>query len=153
MIKALAALMLLGVVSQPASGPLPKMETAHLSVATSASRLPGDRVSLVVEVTPKRRMHVYAPDKSQTYIPVALSLDPREGLTAQPPKFPAAEKYFFEPLKETQLVYSRPFRIVLDVTLAPGKAPVTLTGTLRYQACDDKVCYMPQTVRLTWMAP
>jgi hypothetical protein len=29
-------------------------------------------------------------------------------------------------------------------------ASVTITGVLNYQACDDKACFMPQSVPLTW---
>jgi hypothetical protein len=31
-----------------------------------------------------------------------------------------------------------------------GKDSVTLTGTLEYQACDDKVCFNPVSLPLTW---
>jgi hypothetical protein len=27
---------------------------------------------------------------------------------------------------------------------------MTIAGTLQYQACDDKVCFTPQSVPLTW---
>ena len=27
-----------------------------------------------------------------------------------------------------------------------------MTGTVRYQACDDAICYIPQTVAVTWIA-
>jgi len=49
---------------------------------------------------------------------------------------------------------------VQDVTLAVTRAmreraggagaSITITGTLRYQACDDKVCYMPQSLPVSW---
>ena len=32
---------------------------------------------------------------------------------------------------------------------APG-ATVTLAGTLRYQACDDAICYLPKSVPVSW---
>ena len=35
--------------------------------------------------------------------------------------------------------------------LASGTAQ--LTGTLQYQACDDKVCYAPTKVPVTWSTP
>lgn len=28
---------------------------------------------------------------------------------------------------------------------------LTVAATLDYQACDDKVCFLPQSVPLTWM--
>ena len=66
-------------------------------------------------------------------------------------KFPASEKLFFKPLNETQRVYSHPFRITQPVTIARQRGgTVTVKGTLRYQACDDAVCYLPATVPLTW---
>jgi hypothetical protein len=79
---------------------------------------------------------------------------------AKPPVFPKAEKFFFAPLKETQLVYSAPFRIAIDIALAspaslrqagikPG-ATMKIEGTLRYQACDDEICYLPETVPVSW---
>jgi DsbC/DsbD-like thiol-disulfide interchange protein len=147
-----AGFLVLAPVMQPAPSTPQKTETPHLTVLTSAAQTRG-RVSLFVDITPKARMHVYAPDKTQTYIPVALAIDADDAFKVHAPKFPPPEKYFFEPLKETQLVYSKPFRIVQDVTLVRSAAAgtVTIKGTLRYQACDDKVCYMPQKVTVGWV--
>ncbi len=135
-------------------------ETAHLAVATRVSDprvAPGTRVALFVDVTPKPKMHVYAPEQKDV-IPVSLTLEAGE-FKVHPPQFPRPEKYFFKPLDETQLVFSKPFRIVQDITVALTPAvreraratgSITVTGTLRYQACDDAICYMPQSVPVTW---
>ena len=79
-------------------------------------------------------------------------------MRAHEPRFPPSERYLFTPLNEEQRVYSKPFRIALEVTIPVTPATreqarsgtLTLTGTLRYQACDDTVCYRPTTVPLTW---
>ena len=146
-----------------AAGFLPSTttETRHLTLATSVSTprvAPGARVSLIVDVTPKPKMHVYSPDQKDV-IPISLKLQAGE-FKAHAPVLPRAEKYFFAPLNETQLVFSKPFRIVQDVTIAStpamraragqAGATVTVTGTLQYQACDDAICYIPVTVPLTW---
>jgi hypothetical protein len=97
-------------------------------------------------------MHVYAPGQSG-YIAVTLTLDADAPVaTAGKARFPAGEKYFMPALNETQLVYSRPFRITQDVRVKDGTpaGPLTIKGTLRYQACDDKICYRPLTIPLTW---
>ena len=139
-----------------------KTETPHLTVATTSSRravAPGTRLSLFVDVAPKPRMHVYSPEQKD-YISIALTLAPDEAFKAHDAVYPKAEKFLFEPLQETQLVYSKPFRIVQNVTIAltpamrqrsgaPG-ATLTIKGMLRYQACDDKVCYLPKNLPLTW---
>jgi hypothetical protein len=138
------------------------IETPHVTVAMSvaaAAAAPGARVSLFVDIAPKPKMHVYAPNQKD-YIPVTLTLQPSPALQVLPPAFPKPEKYFFAPLKETQLVYSKPFRIVQDITLAGGStlrpavdaagSALTVTGKLRYQACDDAICYLPKELPVSW---
>jgi DsbC/DsbD-like thiol-disulfide interchange protein len=126
------------------------VETLHLKVTTSASNKParGGQLSLFVDVEPKPSMHVYAPGQDG-FIVVTLTLEKDAAFTAATPKFPTPEKLLFEPLNETQLVYSKPFRIVQDITRAK-KGPLTIKGTLRYQACDDKVCFRPTNVPVQW---
>ncbi len=126
-------------------------ETMHLKLTSSTGPETQGRIPLFLDVVPKARMHVYAPGQSG-YIVITLTLDSDQGITMPAPaQFPKPEKTVFEPLNETQLVYSKPFRIVQDVALASGAtATATIKGSLRYQACDDKVCYRPQTVPVTW---
>jgi hypothetical protein len=111
----------------------------------------GHPFSVTVRVAPLKGIHVYAPGNPD-YIPVSLSLEPQPGLAYGEPTFPAAEDYFFAPLKEVVKVYSKAFTITQPVQVATdlGKGkdatvPMTITGTLRYQACDDRVCFPPQS--------
>ena len=60
---------------------------------------------------------------------------------------------FFEPLNETVPVFQKPFRLTQDVTVAKNAKPgstIAVSGTLDFQACDDKVCFVPESVPLTW---
>jgi len=136
--------------------------TRHLSVSTSTSATtvaPGARVSLLVEITPKAKMHVYAPGQPDV-IPISLTLTPGDAAAAQPVQFPQPEKREFKELGETHLVYSRPFRLVQDVTIpasralmkraASREASLSVKGILKYQACDDTICYAPVSVPITW---
>ena len=154
----LAATALAATAQQPpldlSRAPQPgRIETRHLVLNTSTAAAERNRVTLVVEVSPKPKMHIYAPEQKDV-IPVALQLEPHDVIRPGATKLPKPEKYFFAPLKETQLVYSKPFRIAHDVTLLPNAAPpLTIKGTLRYQACDDAVCYLPQTVPIAWTIP
>jgi peroxiredoxin len=134
----------------------------HLAVRSGASdamAAPGDRFTLIVDATPGPKIHVYSPDQ-KNYIPVALKLEASPDWRAHPPRFPPSGTYFFAPLNETVRVYTKPFRITQDVTLAlspdlrkraTAKESVTITGTLQYQACDDAVCYRPESVPLRWV--
>ena len=101
-------------------------QTKHLTLTTSAPAdavAPGSRVSLVIEVTPKAEMHVYAPGQKEL-IPISLTLEANRAVKAHAAKFPKPET--FKPLDEVQLVYTKSFRVVQDVTVAPkasGRSP------------------------------
>jgi len=145
----LAALVMQGLPS-PGGGDQKTTETKHLTLATSSTAAAsGKRVSLLVDVTPKPKMHVYAPGQDG-YITISLTLEPNPAFTAGKPKYPAGEKILMEALKETQIVYAKPFRIAQDITFKGTSAPVTIKGTVRYQACDDTICYLPTNVPVQW---
>ncbi len=136
--------------------------TAHLTLATSVSPAtiaPGKKVTLALDVTPKPKVHVYAPGQDG-YIAIAVTLDKNPLVsTAGKPKYPPSEKFVVPALSETQLVYSKPFRITEDIAIAAtpearkraaAGETVTLTGTVRYQACNDTICFLPTTVPVRW---
>jgi AhpC/TSA family protein/cytochrome c biogenesis DsbD-like protein len=125
---------------------------------TDSTIAPGTHFSIVLDVEPGRGMHVYAPGTSG-YVPVALAIEPMAWLQVGAARYPASETYHFTPLNEDVQVFRRRFRIVqeLAVDAAPEAqaalkdvASMTLNGTLRYQACDDRICFSPQSVPLTW---
>jgi DsbC/DsbD-like thiol-disulfide interchange protein len=131
--------------------------TARASV-TPRPATPGSRVTLALDVTPGKDIHVYAPEQAG-YIPIELTVDGSQDFKSVAPRYPAPRPFFFEPLKETVKVYDRPFRITVLVTLADtpsfrqrasNKDTLNITGTLDYQACDDAVCYRPEQISLLW---
>lgn len=125
---------------------------------TDTIAAPGTHFSVVVDVVPGPRVHVYAPGVAG-YKPIALDVQSQPALVLRAPHFPKAEDYFFKPLKEHVAVYQRPFRIVQDLEIDPApqaaaalkdRSEMAISGTLAYQACDDTVCYAPQSVPMTW---
>ena len=141
--------------------PATKVAGAHLeltSYATDQVATLGTHLSLVLDVRPAPRVHVYAPGAS-TYKAVQLTLKAQPGVVLRAAQFPKSEDYFFKPLNEHVPVYQRPFRIIQDVMLDPSRegsvalndvTSLTITGTFEYQACDDKVCFAPQSIPLSW---
>lgn len=138
-----------------------RVSTDHLALTASASKIavaPGDRFSLLVAVTPRPRMHVYAPG-ADGYRVVALKVASQPHVRAEPVAYPASEVYFFEPLNEKVPVYQKPFTLMTDVVLdvtpeaekvLNARKTLTITGSFDYQACDDRVCFNPVTIPLTW---
>ena len=143
---------------KPQPGAITATRHLTLTASTSAAAVsPGAQFTLFLDVVPKPRMHVYAREQKDV-VSVSLHLQPNPNIRPGRIRFPPSQKYFFEPLNETQRVYRTAFRIAQDVSLAqtllppyggPG-ATLTITGTFRYQACDDTICYLPQNVPMSW---
>ncbi|MEO7191602.1 MAG: protein-disulfide reductase DsbD domain-containing protein [Vicinamibacterales bacterium] len=121
----------------------------------------GAALTLIVAVAPRSRMHVYAPGEPD-YIPIELKLDDSRTFTAGKPVYPPASNLFLPAIGQRVHVYAAPFRISQPITVAPARAlaelaqtdrPLAISGTLTYQACDDAVCYRPESVPLQWKIP
>ena len=133
----------------------------HLKVRATASDAivaPGQRFTLVLDVTPGPEIHVYAPGQDG-YIPVAFTVAASEDFTSAPAVFPSPRTIFYEPTAERLKVFDAPFRVTAQVTVAATDAlrrraaareRLTIAGSLDYQACDAAVCYRPDSVPLTW---
>ena len=146
---------------KPASGSTSELSTRYLKVRlgpVDKTAAPGERVTLSLDVTPGPKMHVYAPGQAG-YITIAVELDASKDFKTAAPRFPASQPFFFAPTNETVKVYNKPFQIAQDVTLAAtpalrkraaAKETITIGGTLKYQACDDLVCYRPDSVPVSW---
>jgi DsbC/DsbD-like thiol-disulfide interchange protein len=130
----------------------PAPKPGHATIVASPADVDGKagaRLSLFVDVTPKPGIHVYAPG-SNDYIPITVKLSPEAPLKAGKVVYPKSELMTFA--DEKVPVFQKPFRLTQDVTLdkslKPG--PTVITGTVNYQACDDRVCYAPESAPVTW---
>ena len=138
-----------------------KISTAHLDLtayASDAAVAPGNRFALAVDIVPKPGMHVYAPGASG-YRAVTLAIEPRAFTRMLPKQYPAPEIYFFAPLDERVPVYQKPFTLLQEVVLEgtaqaqaalKGTDTIVLTGAVDYQACDDRICFNPASIPLSW---
>jgi peroxiredoxin len=138
-----------------------KVSTEHLDITTypsSSAIAPGDRFALVVEVTPQAKIHVYAPG-AKGYRVIALNMEPNPQIRALPVQYPSSENYFFKPLNERVPAFQKPFRLVEELILEgtpqaqqalSGKDSISIKGTLEYQACNDRECFNPMSVPLSW---
>lgn len=140
-----------------------KVEAPHLDMTlaqTDKAAIPGSRVSLIVEVGLPKGTHVYAPEVTGGYIPIALTLQAPPEVELAAAAYPRAKTLFLAAIKERVPVFEGKFRISQDVRIAgsmdlikslgdTGKT-VQVAGTFKYQACDEKVCYPPTSVPVSW---
>lgn len=151
-------------MAQKAEAPLrnavdvPAKQVAVRLGTREATAIPGQPIELIAELSLKPKMHVYAPGQAD-YIPISLTLDESADFKAEPVVYPPAQSLYLEPIQQTAKVYEKTFRITQRVTIAAvpdlkrraaAGETLTIPATLKYQACDDAVCYRPETVKLTW---
>ncbi len=137
-------------------------EGKHLRVSASASNgrvRSGQRISLALDVQLGPRLHTYAPGVTSDYIPIEWSIKESPAIMVRAATYPPAKMLRLEAIGETAPVYEGAFRLVRDVTIARDAAvrplldaegKLTIEGALKYQACDDKICYPPETVPVRW---
>jgi peroxiredoxin len=135
--------------------------TAHLKLTaypSNPSVSAGTRFSLAVEIEPNPRMHLYAPGAEELgYRVIALNMSPVPHVRFEPVQFPPSEIYYFEPLDERVPAYQDRFTLLQEVVVSGTDEAeealaqldaLALSGTLDYQACDDKLCYEPVSLPL-----
>lgn len=122
------------------------------SVHTAATR-PGDTMDLRVRVVLPDTLHVQSnTPRDPSLIPTVLTVDAPAGLTVDAIEYPEAFDLEQAGAPEPLTVYGHDFEIVvrarLDASTPPGS--LTIPARLRYQACDDKLCYAPATADTSW---
>jgi hypothetical protein len=140
------------------------IDAPHVEIAlgqTDVDVALGARLQLLVDLKLPAGVHVYAPGVDG-YRPVALTFDASPWFKALPPRYPSSKMLELAAIRETVPVYERDARIVTDLIiadtsalmreLAKNAAPqtVTIAARLQYQACDEKMCYPPAEIPITW---
>lgn len=135
--------------------------TKHLTVTSSASQAearPGQKIALELDIRLKRGMHVYAPG-AQGYIPIEFKIQDTAVAHPAGAAYPPAKTLYLAAIKESAPVFEGRLRLVQDIAfglheevkpLVKPDSTVVVEGSLRYQACDAKQCYLPQSVPLRW---
>jgi cytochrome c biogenesis protein CcdA/thiol-disulfide isomerase/thioredoxin len=127
-------------------------------VVETATVPPGSqvRVALQVELPEGYHMNSNRP-RDPMLIPVVLSVPPASG--ALPPGITVSEIVFPTPTDLVQRgadqplsVFERRFAIgvVLEVAADAPAGAVTVPAMLRYQACDETMCYIPTRAETAW---
>jgi hypothetical protein len=140
------------------------IEAPHLRITLAQSDrsvIPGGRVSLIAEIELPPDVHVYSPGV-QGYKPIQLILQGLPGIELQPVVYPNSKILYLEAIQEHVPVFEGKFRVSQDLTITPSRISdglravfshertISITGDLKYQACDQTVCYPPASVPVKW---
>ena len=147
-----------GVIPESGKSDVQGKQLSLEATASNTVVATGQRVALVLDIRLNPNMHVYAPGV-EGYIPIEWKLKETDAAAAHEVNFPASEKLYLKAIDETVPVYRDHFRLARDITIGPpdklkplldAAGKFVVEGTLRYQACDDRVCYIPQELPVKW---
>ena len=138
------------------------VDNAQIRLSYSASDTaiaPGHRVTLTIDLDFKPRMHVYAPGVEGGYIPINWKMSESPAWASLAAEYPASHKVHLPAINETVPVYDSHIRITRDIIIGQEKEIAStlatdrmlkVPGTFRYQACNDKECFVPKDIPLEW---
>jgi cytochrome c biogenesis protein CcdA len=112
---------------------------------------PGSIVHAALQVRIPTGFHVHSDQPLDEFlIPTLLTVTPPDGFTVHQVVYPAPilveAEFSEEPLSVFENVFVIGVAIAVGEDVAPGAYPIR--SSLRYQACDDKICLAPATREL-----
>lgn len=126
-------------------------EVTPIVESTSARAGASLRLALRVKVPEGFHLQSNKP-RDPTLIATVLWIDQSAGLAVKEVVFPPTTDFRQEGTTEPLAVFEREFVVGVSAVLNAGQAPgvMTIPGRLRYQACNDKVCFTPRSVDTAW---
>jgi len=145
-LAALTVLVALGAIPAPAHA----IEVVAVLAPQGVAVKPGAGTRVALQVMVKPGYHVQAnPVENPSLIPVTLKMEAAGNVSVGEPIYPTPKRLRLPGDSQDLVVYDGTFVIALPIKVgrsATVGATVTLTGSLRYQACDDSHCLFPVTL-------
>ena len=109
----------------------------------------GAKVTVKLHFKIEKGYHTQSNKPSEEYfIPTVLKLDHVAGIKAGEVKYPDGKTEKVSGLDKPLSVYDEVFVVSVPLAIsAQAQLPVTVTGTLNYQACQGATCYPPKKLK------
>jgi thiol:disulfide interchange protein DsbD len=112
----------------------------------------GTDVRLVLQVGLPKGLHVQSnKPRDPLLIATELTVDPPAGVSVSEIVFPEPVDLKQAGADQPLAVFEQNFLVGVRVAVAPGATgEIVLPARLRYQACDDKMCFAPTNLTTQW---
>ena len=112
------------------------------------------QLDLYVRIDLDEGLHAYDQPVPEGYLATEVTVTGPEGLRVGEPQYPPTKPFRVEALNEEFQVFEGRVEIVVPLVSAVREGEhVPIDVEVRYQACDDRECFLPQTERLHLEAP
>ena len=155
MTNARTALTLLALVAATAIGHAqlrrPRADVTPIAGASGAHAGADTRVALQVSLPEGLHVQSNAP-RDPSLIATVLTIDAPAGVTVAEVVYPPAQDLKQAGADQPLAVFERAFAIGIRLSIASTVAPgnLVIPAHLRYQACDENMCFAPTTADAEW---
>ncbi len=125
-------------------------KSADVSTKLSASAVhPGDRATLAVIVDVHQGLHAQSHTPlDANLIPLVVKIDANSVLSFGEPNYPPPHVEQYPELGQVSVYTGQTVVLVpISVDAKAPTGPVTISGSVRLQACNDRACFAPETIR------
>jgi thioredoxin:protein disulfide reductase len=126
---------------------------AELTPLVESDAAAGSTVRAALQVKIPDRFHVQSDaPRDPTLIPTVLTVDVPDGVKVAEIVFPPANEFNQIGQSQPLLVFEHEFAIGVQFNIAANvpAGQIDVPAHLRYQACDDRLCYAPVSADLSW---
>jgi hypothetical protein len=110
--------------------------------------------TLYVDIGLDEGLHLYGQPIPDGYIATEVEVAAPEGIVVEQPQYPPTAPFHVEGIDDEFQAFEGDIRIRVPVHMRLTDAEsFTLDVTVRYQACNDRECYLPQTQQLSVEVP
>lgn len=109
----------------------------------------GERVGLQVTIRTAPDTHIYGLPLPDGYIPTTLTVQAPETVRVESVTYPTPDPLATAWLDEELMTYAGEIKLTTAVIFTEQREDVTITATLRFQACTTAECFIPQHLTFT----
>ena len=151
------AAILAGRFGQPQPAARGTIDRPRIKLTTSASTgvvKPGQKLRLEIDATLGEGLHAYAPGAVADFIPVRWTIAPSAAVKVQEAQWPTPKQMVLYGSPGKVPAYEGTIKVSREITIGNQRAltssELEVSGEFRYQACNDKLCYPPETIPVSW---
>jgi thioredoxin:protein disulfide reductase len=114
---------------------------------------PGTSTRVALRVSLPEGLHVQSDrPRDSSLIPTVLTVEPPQGVRVEQLVYPHPTDFAQQGQEQPLAVFEREFVLGAELAIGPDlpAGDLVIPARLRYQACDDKVCFRPITATITW---
>ena len=151
--KFVLVLSIVGVAAAASSAQMQRPKATVTPLVERPAVPAGGPARLALKVSLPESLHTQSNTPlDPTLIPTVLTIDAPAGVTVDEIVYPPAIELKQQGLDQPLAVFEHEFVVGVQVTLGPGVAAgdLSLPARLRYQACNDMMCFPPATVEFAW---